>query len=237
LPEKEVRSVKAKKPLLLIAFLAILLVLLIVMPTVAFAAPGGSGGGKPVNWASFVCDSNNDFPDFPTMDAIHVQQLPDGTVRGKYLDQFTGKPGGESDYRWSSKNFTSVYWDALLSPLSLSHAWFGPAADYPADRWPTGGGLPSDWEDLVGNANIADFVVYVPLDQVPQLWLDWGLLPPDADSLPVRYVLLDFGEGSLAGRDLYEAWICVWGSWVTENDVLIPVPNGNIQVHVGAPDF
>ena len=84
---------KAKQPLLLVAFVAILLVALIVVPAVAFAAPGGSGGGKPVNWASFVCDSNNDVPGFRTMDAIHVQKLQDGTVRGKYLDQFTGKPG------------------------------------------------------------------------------------------------------------------------------------------------
>ena len=99
---------KSKRPLLVVAFLAILLVLLLVVPTVAFAAPGGSGGGKPVNWASFVCDSNNDVPGFRTMDAIHVQELRDGTVRGKYLDQFTGKPGGESDYRFSSRNFESA---------------------------------------------------------------------------------------------------------------------------------
>jgi hypothetical protein len=84
---------------------------------------------------------------------------------------------------------------------------------------------------------MADFVVYVPLDQVPQLWLEWGYLPPDADSLPVRYVLLDVGEGSRAGRDLYEAWICFYGFWVTESDVLMPVPNGNVQVHVAAADF
>ncbi len=166
---------KSRNPLLGVAFLAILLLVLIVVPAVASAAPGGSSGGKPVNWASFVGDSNNDVPGFRTMDAIHVQALDGVVLRGKYLDQFTGKPGGVSDYHWSSRNFTSVYWDAFLSPLSsLSHAWFGPAADYPADRWPTGGGLPPGWKGLVGNANIADFVVYVPLDQVPQLWLDWG---------------------------------------------------------------
>ncbi len=130
-----------------------------------------------------------------------------------------------------------MYWDAFLSPFSLSHAWFGPAADYPADRWPTGGGLPPDWEDSVRNANIADFVVYVPRDQVPQFWLDWGLVPQDADSLPIRYVLLDVGEGNRAGRDLYEAWICVFGSRVTESDVPAPVPDGNIQVHVATADF
>jgi hypothetical protein len=229
---------KSKKPLLGVAFFAILLVVLIVVPAVASAAPGGSGGSAPLNWASFVGDSNNDVPGFRTMDAIYVKALDGVALKGKYLDQFTGKPGGESDYRFSSRNFESVYWDAFLGS-SLSHAWFGAAADYPATSWPTywsTGGLPSDWGTF--DANIADFVVYVPRDQVPEAWLP--LLPDDATaSLPIRYVLLDFGEGSGAGRDLYEAWIWIYfyDAWVTESDVLTPVPNGNIQVHVAAPDF
>ncbi len=181
---------KSKKPLLVVTFLAILLVLLIVVPTVAFAAPGGSGGGKPVNWASFVCDSNNDFPDFPTMDAIHVQQLPDGTVRGKYLDQFTGKPGGESDYRFSSRNFTSVYWDAFHGP---SAACLG-QLDASAARTLCG--------RAARNAEVADFVVYVPADQLPP---GLAAAPPDGGGLAaLRYVLLDFGEPG-AGNDLYAA--------------------------------
>jgi hypothetical protein len=96
---------KAKKPLLVVAFLAILLVLLIVVPTVASAAPGGLGGPKAVNWASFVGDSNNDVPGFRTMDAIHVQALDGVALKGKYLDQFTGKPGGVSDCHRTGKTW------------------------------------------------------------------------------------------------------------------------------------
>jgi hypothetical protein len=235
---------RAKQPLLLVAFAVILLVVMIVIPAVASADPGGSGGGKPVNWASFVGDSNNDpnpdLPGFRSMDAIHVQAVDGVVLRGKYLDQFTGKPG-DMDYRFSSRNFESEFWDAFQEAMggdSLSHAWFGAAADYPDTSWPTywsTGGLPSGFETF--DANVADFVVYVPRDQVPQAWDPETLLPEGADSLPIRYVLLDFGEGSNAGRDLYEAWICYFGYWFTESDVLTPVPNGNIQVHVGDPDF
>jgi hypothetical protein len=232
---------KSKKPLLGVAFVAILLAVMMIVPAAASAAPG-SGGGKPVNSASFVGDSNNDpnaaLPGFRSMDAIHVQALDGVVLNGKYLDQFTGKPG-VYEYRFSSRDFTSEWWDTFMgSGNSLSHAWFGPAADYPATLWPTywlTGGLPSEWDAF--DANVADFVVYVPRDQVPQAWDPETLLPEYADSLPVRYVLLDFGEGRSAGKDLYEAWICYKGLWVTESDVLTPVPNGNIQVHVAAADF
>lgn len=229
---------KSKKPLLGLAFSAILLVALIVVPTVASAAPGGSDGGKAVNWATFVGDSNNDpnpdLPGFRSMDAIHVQALGGAVLKGKYLDQFTGKPG-VMEYRFSSRNFKSAWWDEFLgSGNSLSHAWFGPAADYPDTIWPMDT-LPSGFNAF--DADVADFVVYVPRDQVPEAWDPDTLLPEGADSLPIRYVLLDFGEGNGAGEDMYEAWICVFGYWFTQSNVLTPVPNGNIQVHVAVSDF
>lgn len=221
---------RSRKPLIGVGFLAIfLLVVLIVVPAAASATPGGSGGGKPVNWANFVFNSNND-PGAHTMDAIHVEALDGAVLRGKYLDQSVGKPG-PLEYRFSSRNFGPAY--------------FCHGADYPEDLWPSEWfwGLPSNWDTFV-NADIADFVVYVPADQLPPAWLQ--ALPEAADSLALRYVLLDFGEPG-KGNDQYMAWaffpdnpgspsFWLWFP-MTETGDPVPVPTGNIQVHVGVSDF
>ena len=233
---------KAKQPLLLVAFVVVMLVTLRVVPGLAFAAPGGSDGGKPVNWvtASFVTGPIGDIA-VPTLDVIHVWGLQDGTVRGTYLDRSIGKPG-QSDYRFTSRSFESAYWDEFLAAQglpSLSHAYFCHGADYPEWLWPSSWwmGLPPSFTTFA-DADVADFVVYVPADQLDPAWR--SIYP---DSMPLRYVLLDFGE---PGRenDRYMAWaflpltptLWLWAP-MTEDADPVPVRNGNIQVHVGAPDF
>jgi len=241
---------KAKKPFLLVAFIAILLVVLLVVPGVAFATPGGSDCGKPVNWvwASFLCSPTEDLPVW-SMDVIHVQKLRNGTVRGTFLDQSIGKPG-EHSYRFSSRSFESEYWDAFQAARglpSLSHAYFCHGAAYPAPLWPTywwtdPPSPPSSFATFA-DADMVDVVVYVPADQLPQEWL-----PLFPDSMPLRYVLLDFGK-PWKGNDLFMAWSFVPAGdptdpatpwlWYPMNVPDDPVPffKGDIKVHVGAPDF
>ena len=241
---------KAKQPLFLVAFVAIMLVVLIIVPAVASAAPGGSGGTKPVNWvkASFVCNPTADIPVL-TMDVIHVWKVQNGTVKGTYLDQSIGK-AGEYSYRYSSRNFESQYWDTFQEARELdglSHAYFCHGADYPDWLWPTYAwmGLPSSFATFA-NADIVDFVVYVPADQLGPASLQY--LPAGADSLPLRYVLLDFGS-PCRGRDRFMAWAFVptgdpddrstfwlWYPMSVPDDP-VAFRSGNIQVHVGASDF
>jgi|WetSurMetagenome_2_1015567.scaffolds.fasta_scaffold152850_2 hypothetical protein len=237
---------KSKRLLLLVAFAVILLVTLMVVPAVAFAAPGGSDCGKPVNWvsASFLCSPTDDLPVW-SMDVINVRKLHDGTVRGTFLDQSIGKPG-EYSYRYSSRSFASEYWDEFQAARglpSLSHAYFCHGAAYPAWLWPTSAwmDLPSTWATFV-NADTADFVAYVPANQLDPAWR-----PLFPDSMPLRYVLLDFG-GPGGGNDRFMAWAFVpadpadpntFWLWYPMNvpDDPVPFAKGNIQVHVGAPDF
>jgi len=240
---------KAKRPLLLGMFVVVLLVALIALAGVASAAPEGSHGAKPVNWvsANFVCSPTADLPVW-TMDAIYVEKLQNGTVRGLYLDQSLGKPGPYS-YRYSSRNFESAYWDAFQAARglpSLSHAYFCHGANYPAALWPTyfWMGLPPTFATFA-NADIADFVAYVPADQ-----LDPASRTLFPDSMPVRYVLMDFGRPCKA-NDRYMAWIFVpsdpdhpndpntvwlWYPMSVPDDPVL-FARGDIQVRVGAPDF
>jgi hypothetical protein len=239
---------KAKVSLLGVAFIAILLVALILVPAVASAAPGGSDGGKPVNWVTWAGIS--DVTGFWTMNVVHVQKLQNGTVKGTFLDQSIGKVG-ENEYRFCSRSFESKYWDDLLAKQgqpSLSRAYFCHGAAYPTTLWPTPEwiGAPSTF-DTFADVDIADFVVYVPADQLDPAWL-----PLYPDSMPLRYVLLDFGKPR-KGIDRFMAWAFVpsgdpadpdtFWFWYPMSDakdlpILDPVPvlYGSIQVHVGAPD-
>ena len=128
----------------------------------------------------------------------------------------------------------------------LSGAYFCHGADCPQWLWPTYWwlGLPATFATFA-DADIADFVAYVPIEQLPAAWLP--LLPTGVDSLPMRYVLLDFGEPGAGDRFMAFAFVptadpndpTTYWIWAPMNipDDPVPVSNGNVQVHVGVPDF
>jgi hypothetical protein len=239
---------KAKKPLLALVITLALLAVALILPAVASGKPAGPS--KPVSWVSVGVNTNNSMLNDEPADqvmlhggiAAKVQKAGD-SVRGQvvvkvFRELWALDPDNHPEdltmfqYVVKGSDFSSPdFWDGPFSPHPLAQANFFLAAP---GNWPPDLGPAPDWWASYAGAGVADFVVYVPISEYPEL-LPWPKYFGDVPSIPYRFMCIDSGEPGKS--DVLLSWLPVYveglGFFWTPTVDWAPIPAGNIQVHVG----